>query len=149
MKGLKLLVIAVVGLFCLTGCGEKTLTCTNTEEDNGVSMVQEARMTFKDDKVTKVRMSIEASATSDELREYWSSFISMMESQYEEVNEDGVTLTLNNDENNYKFTMTVEVDINKASPDALDEYSLSELADTNATLEEVKAEAEADGFTCR
>ena len=149
MKGLKLLTIVVVGLLCLTGCGEKTLTCTNTEEDNGVKMVQEAQMTFKDDQVTKVRMSIEATATDDDIKEYWGSFISAMESQYEEVDEEGVKLTLTNDEKNYKFNMTVEVDVTKASEDALVEYDLEELADTTATLEEVKKEAEADGFTCK
>ena len=149
MKGLKLLTIVVVGLLCLTGCGEKTLTCTNTEEDNGVKMVQEAQMTFKDDQVTKVRMSIEATATDDDIKEYWGSFISAMESQYEEVDEEGVKLTLTNDEKNYKFNMTVEVDVTKASEDALVEYDLEQLADTTATLEEVKKEAEADGFTCK
>lgn len=149
MKGLKLLTIVVVGLLCLTGCGEKTLTCTNTEEDSGVKMVQEAQMTFKDDQVTKVRMSIEATATDDDIKEYWGSFISAMESQYEEVDEEGVKLTLTNDEKNYKFNMTVEVDVTKASEDALVEYDLEQLADTTATLEEVKKEAEADGFTCK
>lgn len=149
MKGLKLLTIVVVGLLCLTGCGEKTLTCTNTEEDNGVKMVQEAQMTFKDDQVTKVRMSIEATATDNDIKEYWGSFISAMESQYEEVDEEGVKLTLTNDEKNYKFNMTVEVDVTKASEDALVEYDLEQLADTTATLEEVKKEAEADGFTCK
>lgn len=149
MKGLKLLTIVVVGLLCLTGCGEKTLTCTNTEEDNGVKMVQEAQMTFKDDQVTKVRMSIEATATDDDIKEYWGSFISAMESQYEEVDEEGVKLTLTNDEKNYKFIMTVEVDVTKASEDALVEYDLEQLADTTATLGEVKKEAEADGFTCK
>ena len=149
MKGLKLLTIVVVGLLCLTGCGEKTLICTNAEEDSGVKMVQEAQMTFKDDQVTKVRMSIEATATDDDIKEYWGSFISAMESQYEEVDEEGVKLTLTNDEKNYKFNMTVEVDVTKASEDALVEYDLEELADTTATLEEVKKEAEADGFTCK
>lgn len=149
MKELKLLIIVVVGLLCLTGCGEKTLICTNAEEDSGVKMVQEAQMTFKDDQVTKVRMSIEATATDDDIKEYWGSFISAMESQYEEVDEEGVKLTLTNDEKNYKFNMTVEVDVTKASEDALVEYDLEELADTTATLEEVKKEAEADGFTCK
>ena len=106
-------------------------------------------MTFKDDQVTKVRMSIEATATDDDIKEYWGSFISAMESQYEEVDEEGVKLTLTNDEKNYKFNMTVEVDVTKASEDALVEYDLEQLADTTATLEEVKKEAEADGFTCK
>lgn len=149
MKGLKLLVIVVIGLFCLTGCGEKTLTCTHSEEDSGLKMDQEIAMTFKDDTVTRVKMSISATATDDDIKDYWGSFISMMESQYEEKNEDGVKLTLTNDEDNYKFNMTVDIDVTKASDDALAEYDLDGIADTTATYEDTKAEAEADGFTCK
>lgn len=149
MKGLKKITILVIGLFCLTGCGEKTLTCTNTEEDSGIKMEQAITMTFKDDKISRVKMSIDTVALDDDIKENWTSITETLESQYEESEEDGVKFTITNDANNYRFNMTVDIDINKASDEALAEYNLDNIDTETATYDSVLADAEADGFVCK
>ena len=150
VRGVKLFAILAVSVLFMTGCGgEKTLTCTNSEESSGIKMNQEVTMTFKDDKVTYVKMSIDNEATDDTIIDNWDMFVSMLEGQFEETNEDGVNLSTNNDATNHTFNVSLEIDLTKASDDALAEYGLDGIADEKATYEDTKKEAEADGFTCK
>ena len=150
VRGVKLFGILVVSMLFITGCGgEKTLTCTNSEEDSGIKMNQEITMTFKDDKVTYVKMSIDNEATDDTIIDNWDMFASMLDSQFEETDKDGVSLKTNNNKDKHIYNVSLEIDVEKASDDALSEYGLDGIADANATYEDTKKDAEADGFTCK
>ena len=150
VRGVKLFGILVVSILFITGCGgEKTLTCTNSEEDSGIKMNQEITMTFKDDKVTYVKMSIDNEATDDTIIDNWDMFASMLDSQFEETDKDGVSLKTNNNKDKHIYNVSLEIDLTKASDDALSEYGLDGIADANATYEDTKKDAEADGFTCK
>ena len=150
MRG-KLLAILAVSVLFITGCGnnERTLTCTNSEDSDGLTMDQEVTMTFKDDKVTYVKMSIDNKATDDLIIENWDMFASMMESQFEETDSDGVSLTTENDATNHTFNVSLEIDLENASEDASAEYGLDGITDENSNYEQTKEDAEADGFTCK
>ena len=149
-RGVKLFGILVVSMLFITGCGgEKTLTCTNSEEDSGIKMNQEITMTFKDDKVTYVKMSIDNEATDDTIIDNWDMFASMLDSQFEETDKDGVSLKTNNNKDKHIYNVSLEIDLTKASDDALSEYGLDGIAAANATYEDTKKDAEADGFTCK
>ena len=151
MRGLKLFGILAVSVLFITGCGnsERTLTCTNSEEDSGLKMSQEVTMTFKDDKINYVKLSIDSEATDDTIIDNWDVFANMMGSQFEESNEDGVNLSTNNDADNHIFNVSLEIDLEKANEDALSEYGLDDITDGNASYEDIKENAEADGFTCK
>lgn len=151
VRGVKVFAILAGSLLFITGCGnsEKTLTCTNSEEDSGIKMNQEVTMTFKDDKVTYVKMSIDNEATDATIIDNWDMFVSMLEGQFEESNEEGISLKTNNDKNNHIFNVSLEVDLTKASDNALEEYDLDGITDENATYEDTKKEAEDSGFTCK
>lgn len=150
MRGVKLFAILTGAVLLVTGCGgEKTLTCTNSEESSGIKMSQEVTMTFKDDKVTYVKMSIDNEATEDTIIDNWDMFVSMLDSQFEESDEDGVSLSTNNDTDNHIYNVSLEIDLEKASDDALSEYGLDGITEENASYEDTKKEAEADGFTCK
>ena len=151
MRGVKLFGILTVSVLLITGCGnsEKPLTCTNSEEDSGLTMSQEVTMTFKDDKISNVKMSIDSEATDDTIIDNWDMFASMMETQFEESNKDGVKLSTNNDTNKHIFNVSLEIDLEKASDDALSEYGLDGIADESATYEDTKKEAEDSGYTCK
>ena len=150
VRGVKLFGILVVSMLFITGCGgEKTLTCTNSEEDSGIKMNQEVTMTFKDDKVSYVKMSIDNEATDDTIIDNWDMFASMLDSQFEETDKDGVSLKTNNNKDKHIYNVSLEIDVEKASDDALSEYGLDGIADANATYEDTKKDAEADGFTCK
>ena len=150
MRGVKLFAILTGAVLLVTGCGgEKTLTCTNSEESSGIKMSQEVTMTFKGDKVTYVKMSIDNEATEDTIIDNWDMFVSMLDSQFEESDEDGVSLSTNNDTDNHIYNVSLEIDLEKASDDALSEYGLDGITEENASYEDTKKEAEADGFTCK
>ena len=150
VRGVKLFGILAVSLLFITGCeGEKTLTCTNSEEDSGIKMKQEITMTFKDDKVSYVKMSIDNEATDDTIIDNWDMFVSMLDSQFEETDKDGVKLSTNNDSTNHIYNVSLEIDLEKASEDALKEYNLDGITDANATYEDTKKEAEDSGYTCK
>ena len=150
MREVKLFAILTAVVLLVTGCGgEKTLTCTNSEEDSGIKMNQEVTMTFKDDKVTYVKMSIDNEATDDTIIDNWDMFASMLDSQFEETEKDGVSLKTNNNKDKHTYNVSLEIDLTKASDDALSEYGLDGIADEKATYEDTKKEAEADGFTCK
>ena len=150
VRGVKLFAILAGSLLLMTGCGgEKTLTCTNSEENSGMKMDQEVTMTFKDDKVTYVKMSIDNEATDDTIIDNWDMFVSMLDSQFEETEKDGVSLKTNNNKDKHTYNVSLEIDLTKASDDALAEYGLDNIADEKATYEDTKKEAEADGFTCK
>ncbi len=150
VRGVKLFGILAVSILFITGCGgEKTLTCTNSEEDSGIKMNQEVTMTFKDDKVTYVKMSIDNEATDDTIIDNWDMFASMLDSQFEETDKDGVKLSTDNNADKHIYNVSLEIDVEKASDDALSEYGLDGIADANATYEDTKKDAEADGFTCK
>lgn len=151
MKKLKLLsIITLMAILFVTGCsGEKTLTCTNTEKASGVQMDQEVVMKFKNDKINYVKMTVKSKATSDLIKNNWSIFASTMDQQYTNENSDGVKLTTKNDQENYSYDVSLEVDLEKASKDSLSKYGLSSITDDDSSMSEVKKDAEADGFTCK
>lgn len=150
MKKLKLFALAIVALLVMTGCGsEKTLTCTNTEEGSGLEMGQEVVMKFKDDKINYVKMTINAKATDDTIKDNWDLFASTISGQYSNTEEAGVKITTKNDEKNYSYKISLEVDLEKASEDALAKYDLEDITDKGSNMEDVKKAAEEDGFTCK
>lgn len=150
VRGVKLFGILAVSVLLITGCGgEKTLTCTSSEEDSGLKMSQEITMTFKDDKISYVKMSIDNEATDDSIIDNWDMFVSMLDTQFEDSNEEGVKLSTNNDNNEHIYNVSLEIDLEKASNDTLTKYGLDDIADETATYEDTKKDAEDSGFTCK
>ena len=149
MKKLKLLVVTVFGLLLLTGCGEKTLTCTNSESSSGIDMGQEAVIKFKGEKVSYVKLTIDAKATSSLIKNNWSTFADTLGKQYTDKKATGIKVTTKNDSKNYTYKISIEVDVNKAKDDDLKDYSLDGIAEKTSTYKEVKESAEASGFKCK
>ena len=151
VRGLKLFGILAVSVLFITGCGnsEKTLTCTMSEEDDGLSMEQTVDLSFSDDKVTNVKMSIDTKITDSTYQENWDMFVSMMESQYEESSANGIKVTTENDSDYYTYTITVDANLEEASEDDLSNYGLDAFTEEGITYEETKQEAEDAGYTCK
>ena len=151
VRGLKLFGILAVSVLFITGCGnsEKTLTCTMSEEDDGLSMEQTVDLSFSDDKVTNVKMSIDTKITDSTYQENWDMFVSTMESQYEESSANGIKVTTENDSDNYTYTITVDANLEEASEDDLSNYGLDAFTEEGITYEETKQEAEDAGYTCK
>ena len=138
MKKFKLLLLAIVGVFVLTGCGGKTLTCTMSESESGMEMKGKIVAKFKDDK-----------ATNDEVKKSWSMMSSLLKSQYSDKKADGVKVTSKVDDKKYTFNFSVEIDIKKASKDALKEYGIDSLDAEKSGYDDAKKSLEESGFKCK
>ena len=152
MKKLKLLSLVLIFVLCflLTGCGnEKVLSCSQTEEDSGLIMTQKVDMTFKDDKLTNVKMTINTEASDDDIKDNWSYFVSVLDGQFQETNTNGIKLTKNNNEDDYTYTVVLDADLKAASEEDLVNYDLDSLVDSDETYDSLKEQAEEDGFTCK
>ena len=151
VRGIKLFGFLAVSVLFITGCGnsEKTLSCSMSEEDDGISMEQTVDLNFSDDKVTNVKMSINTKVTDSTYQENWDMFVSMMESQYEETSTDGIKVTTENDSDNYTFIISVDANLEKASKEVLSDYGLDTFTEEGITYEETKQEAEDAGYTCK
>lgn len=150
VRALKLFGCLSIAVLCLTGCSsEETLTCSMEDESSGVSMEQIVEMTFKDDKINKVKMTVNTKATDDTMKENWNLIASSMDEQFDEKSSDGVSLSKDNDTDNHTYKVELSVDLDKATEDSLSEYGLDGITDDDSTLEETKKEAEDSGFTCK
>lgn len=151
VKRKKLIFLGLVSLLILTGCGtkEETLTCTNNQTQNGVSVDQNITMTFKNSKINLVKMVVDSKAKDDNLKENWSVFVSAMDKQYKDKKEEGITLKVNNDEKNYSYKISLDIDLEKVSNDSLKEYNLTSITKSNESLKEVQKSAEKEGFKCK
>ena len=68
---------------------------------------------------------------------------------FEETNENGIQLSTAVDDSEHAFRMVLDIDLTKASADALEEYGLEDMVNSTATYDEIKANAEDDGYTCK
>ena len=154
MKGVKLIIFVGLTTLFLTGCGNnsdaKTLTCTNTTESDGIESKEDIIMTFDEDedKISNIKLSIDSKVTAESAKENWEFFVAMMESQFIETEEDGFTLTTDNDTDNYTFNITLDIDPTLAREDIFSTYGLASLGDYNSTYNEVKEAGVEAGFTC-
>ncbi len=153
MKKVKYLVIAILALFVVTGCGskEKTLECTSNSEQNSiVDMNRAIKVTFNDqDKVKGVKLSIDVKLLDDSYKSVWGELVSGIESEYKATSKTGIKLTTKNDDKKYKYNLTLDIDLEKASKEDLAEYGLSDLVGTEETYDSLKKSAEASGLTCK
>lgn len=147
-----MLCLGLVSIMLVTGCGSsnssKTLVCKNTQKQDGVDIGTTISMTFKNEKINRVKMDVSTKFTGDDAKDLWSTFVEAMDSQNEEVNKDGVSMKVSKDDKKYEYTVTLDVNLDKADKDTLATYDLDDLVGDDSKLEDVKKEAEEDDFTC-
>ncbi len=152
MKKFVIVFLGLVAIVLVAGCGtketEEKLVCTGTQQEEGMSVEQVISMTFKNDKLNHMMMDVNTKITDDATKENWSLFTQSMDEQNVESDKDGVSLKVTKDDQNYEYKVTLDIDVEKASEEALKEHGFDGLKDDNSTLEDNKKSAEKDGFTC-
>lgn len=115
LKALLLVAFMLVTLLALTGCGDK-LVATRETEEMGVKMEEEIEVSFKDDKVNKVKMTY--TFDSKEQAEAMKSLLSLGMSMNEEtanfdIKQSGKKIIMEADAKAYAEMVGDDVDISK------------------------------------
>ena len=112
-------------------------------------MKQTVDVTFQDDKITNVKMSVDSKAVDDDIKENWSYFVSILDGQFQETDAAGIRLTKDNNEDDYTYTIVLDVDLETANEEDLADYDLDSIVGSDETYDSIKEQAEDDGFTCK
>lgn len=148
-KKLMLGLIAIVAVFGLTGCGEKTqsLDCTKKTEEQYFSANEHEVFKFKGNMLTSYDASVDF-IINDEILEVMplDDFMAKMEENYKKLGEyEGVSVVTKKTGDN-KFVVTAEVkDVSKISDDASDQLNLPKTA---IDIEKTTQAKKDDGYTC-
>ena len=152
----KILSILLMGILVisLTGCGtneeakEQTLVCTTTESDEDMDIEQVISMTYKNDKLKKMKMEVNTKLNNSAIKENWEAFKKSMDENNEEFEKEGIISKVVVNDENYEYNTILDIDFDAASEEDLKEQGFDGLKDEEGTLEESKEAAEKDGATC-
>ena len=140
MKKVLMSLLALSLAFILTGCGNDTLTCTMSESEDGMQTSQELKVNFSKDEVSKVNLKMDFTV-GDEYSDYMSFYKNLLESQFEDVTDNGGKVDVTQEGNTLKLDLSI--DMNDLSEEQKTNLDLS------GTKESVRSQLEEEGYTCK
>lgn len=140
----KVFCILTCSLFTLflTGCGTKTLTCTKTSTEAGMVSKENIKINFKNDKPSTSEMSVEMSFDED-TKAYANMIFGMLESTFENYEQDGLNVDINKTDDSIKLKMNV--DFSKVKD--IDELDIN--IDLDEDYNDVKEDYLEEGYNCK
>ena len=153
MKKISMIFLSLLVIVLITGCRksdgkEQKLVCTTVQNEDGMDFEQVISMTYKNDKLKYLEIEVNTKITDSTIKENWEAFKKSMDEENKEFNKDGVSLKTEKNDKNYEYKVILNVDVENASEEALNEQGFSDLKDDTSTLEDSKKEAEKDGAVC-
>ncbi len=115
LKALLLVAFMLVTLLALTGCGDK-LVATRETEEMGIKMEEEIEVSFKDDKVNKVKMTytFDSKEQAESMESLFTLGMSMSgETTNLDIKQSGKKLIIEADAEAYAELAGEDVDISK------------------------------------
>ena len=151
MKKIGIFVLGLMLLF-VTGCGaeekEQTLVCTTKENEDGMEVEEVISMTYQNDRLKHMTMSVRTMITDSTVQENWEAFKAAMDEDNQEFEEEGIRLDVETDDQNYEYKTTLDIDVDKASEESLEAQGFEGLKEDRSTLKDSKDSAEKDGAVC-
>lgn len=140
-------VLLVLSVILLSGCGVKkeTLTCTSVDETiTETKSTNEVKVDFEGKEIVKLAMNIDVEV-SEQYKDYVNVFKEKMEEQFASF-EDQTGMTVDVSEKDNKVLVRLNADYKN-----MDSKTKKELGIVNegANLEDVKKSLEDEGFTCK
>ena len=140
-----LLITLLSGLILVTGCGQKTenLSCIKAGKSDQFSLKQETLVTFEKGKITKLENKSYTEFGEDAMDgfdAYYNTLTSIL-NVYKDKS--GVILNIEKGKNNISTSVTFDID--KVSKNEVEGLTV----DPTASKEQVIAELELDGYTCK
>lgn len=129
MKSGKLVLLSLVTILVLTGCGKKELTCTMSQTQNGVKMDSEVVIEFDGKTVEDMNMTMDVEIP-ESLQEQKELLKSSFEAQ---------TFKVEESEKGFKLTADAESKF----------FKDLKLGESKASYDDTKEALEVQGFTCK
>ena len=149
MKFIKCISIFVIAII-LSGCKDKNkLVCSYKKSTASVDTKQTITIKFKDEKVNSAELKINIKPTEEKIKTYWKVFTDELSKQYalyDDINGIKVIKTIDNDK--FKYTLSVNIDIKNVKEEDLDKLGLSEMISSKKKKDNIKKSIENKGFTC-
>lgn len=146
MKKYIYILLIVVTMVSLTGCGnkERILTCEKKDKATGMNLIQTIHVNFKGDNILKVKM-IQTINIEDSYTSYMEELKSAFESQFSKYN-DKKGISLNTETKENQIQISVVADINTMDKETLESL---EFVDTKESLENLKRDFEKQSYICQ
>lgn len=152
MKKICFLIIALFGVFGVSGCGNnntKVLTCSGVNPGTNMNAAGNVEYTFENDKLSKAKIEVTfKDITLNNLSSAWDTIKTQFTEQNKPIQEPGFKRTVKSDDKNYTFSVIMEIDFGKISKETMEKYGVEDYS--SKTYEELKKETIADGtFSCK
>ena len=137
-------IFIILSLIFLTGCGRESLTCTYTNDKDGIKSEEVITTNFSNDKIVTMKGIIKTTyddPTNIDLS--YQTIKSMMDS----INTyDGISAV--SSKSDKIITTTVNIDYQKVDKDVLDKLQISK-SEVNASKKDVLNSYENAGYSCK
>ena len=144
MKSRVLVGSLAVMLLLLTGCGgTQTLVCTQTQEEDGMTMTTEMNVAFQNDEASEFTMTADMKV-DDTYIDYMDQFESIMKESFSTFEEDGMDVTIESKDTT--ITATVSANFNEMTEDEKEQIGFTS---SDNSYDDVKQSLEDSGFTCK
>lgn len=142
MKKILMFLVAVVAMFCLTGCGTETLKCTMSQSQTGMSMDQKVDATFVNNEVTKMNMKIDVTL-EESYAKHADLIKNTLEDQYKIFSDNGGKVNISGEGN--IINIGIDLDVKNMTDKQLKNLNMGDIYGTkSATAKEL----EKQGYTC-
>ena len=145
MKKIVKTFVLIVGLMLFTGCGEKVLKCSKESSsiNDEMLMSQVTKITFKNDKMTKVNLEMDVKL-SDSLIKYLDSVLESNLTEFKSI-EDINGFSYTTKKNDDGFTVKIKANLDKMTDSEKERFTY---VNSSNNYEKEKAEMEEDGYVC-
>ena len=147
MKKIGFLIISLLVVFVVSGCGKsntKVVTCSGVVKGNNMNVAQSIKYTFENDKISKADIEfVFKDITVDNLSSIWGSFKTQFTEQNKPAEETGFKRTVKSHDNDYTFSVNMEIDFEKISKETMEKYDIEDY--TSKTYDEIIKDTTYDG----
>lgn len=155
-KNFMLMMIGVISLVCVVGCGSKnkTLECSKTTDDSSGFKIEETySYSFVSDSVETFEVTTVSSPTKDELKEFLSIFSTNIDDNFKDL-KDKEGIEYSSEIKDDKHVLNIKINYSEIDLDEFDDVSdeFSDIVnkkDKKISLNETKKEMEQDDYTCK
>lgn len=128
-----------------TSTNTKVLTCSVFTKGNNMNIAGNSEYIFENDKLVRQKGEFMfKDITVDNLSTVWDSFKTQLTEQNKPVEEIGYKRSVKADDQNYTFSVIIEVDLKNISSEVMKKYGVNEDYKSK-TYNEIKKEVTADG----